>query len=382
MQYAVKIAAPSFRKLKMRSHLLTALICVSLAAVTCPAGAATEVHEKLTALARDIVYTSAAMFPTQATQLGIAGHDGELETPSEENRSAYIGKLHQWQQRLEEIAPAGRTDLELADRNDARLLGAQLAGNLNQLLVRSTDRKDYSAGANNIVGTIFYQLQFLPVAGREGKTPADVNRAWTDLTNRLTKAPQYISAARKIATMPGHLYGVVGSEQLDGAPSFFNGALTDAAKAHYARDARAFARFSAARDATLAAIASTRAYIDEHVSQWPENFAMGRQAYDAMLRDEQLLPLDSRDVERMAHDELAHGWAEEAWLTAQSKHDNLSFGAQSGGGMAPTGPALIDYYREHREHRWFRHGCSPPRPTATTSSHRRLRLRKLPHAST
>jgi len=33
---------------------------------------------------------------------------------------------------------------------------------------------------------------------------------------------------------------------------------------------------------------------------------MGRQAYDAMLRDEQLLPLDSRDVERMANDELAH----------------------------------------------------------------------------
>jgi hypothetical protein len=165
----------------------------ALAAVTCPAGAATEVHEKLAALARDVVYTTAAMFPTQATQLGIPGHDGELETPSERNRSAYIDKLRRWQQQLGEIAPAGREDLGLVDRNDARLLGAQLAGSLNGLLVRRTDRKDYAAGANNIIGTIFYQLQFLPVAGRDGKTMADVDRAWTDLANRLAKAPQYIS---------------------------------------------------------------------------------------------------------------------------------------------------------------------------------------------
>jgi uncharacterized protein (DUF885 family) len=331
---------------KMRLRLLALLICAPLAAVTCPAAAATEVHEKLTALARDIIYTSAAMFPTQATQLGIPGHDGELEAPSEHNRSAYIDKLHQWQQQLAQIAPAGRADLDLVDRDDARLLDAQLAGSLNLLVVRSTDRKDYSAGANNLVGTIFYQLQFLPVAGRDGKTAADVSRAWTDVTDRLTKAPHYISASEKMVTMPGHLYGVVGSEQLDGAPSFFNGALTDAAKAHYARDPKAFARFSGARDATLAAIAHTKSYIDDHAAQWAENFAMGRQAYDAMLRDEQLLPLDSRDVERMANDELAHGWAEEAWLTAQSKHDNLPFGAQSGGGMAPDGTALIDYYRD------------------------------------
>jgi hypothetical protein len=47
-----------------------------------PGGAATEVHEKLTALAQDVVYTTAAMFPTQATQLGIPGHDGELEMPA------------------------------------------------------------------------------------------------------------------------------------------------------------------------------------------------------------------------------------------------------------------------------------------------------------
>jgi len=286
------------------------------------------------------------MFPTQATQLGIPGHDGELNTPSEANRSAYIARLQQWRRRVDELAPADRGDLALLDRNDAQLLRAQLTSSLNTLLLRGTDRKDYAAAANDILGTLFVQLQFLPVAGRDGKTAADVDKAWTDITRRLSKAPQYITASQKLVTEPGHLYGIVGSQQLEGAPSLFNGALTEAAREHYAHDRKSLAGFLAARDATLAEIARTKSYVDAHAAQWPENFAMGRQAYDQMLKEEQLLPLEGRDIDRMAQDELAHGWAEEAWLIARSKDDNLPLGAPSGGGMAPSGAALIDYYRE------------------------------------
>ena len=46
---------------------------------------------------------------------------------------------------------------------------------------------------------------------------------------------------------------------------------------------------------------------------------MGREAYDRLLRDEQLLPFNANDIERMGRDELAHGWAEEAWLTLDWK---------------------------------------------------------------
>jgi uncharacterized protein (DUF885 family) len=330
----------------MGRRFLNLLIPAALAALCGPLQAVTSVHDELTALARDITFTSAGLFPTQATQLGIAGHDGELETPSEANRSAYIARLQQWQQQLRQLAPADRTDLPLVDRDDARLLDAQLTASLNALLVHGTDRKDYAAGANTIVGTIFNQLQFMPVAGRDGKTAADVNHAWKDLLDRLGKAPQYIAAAQGMVTEPGRLYGIVGSQELQGARSFFDGALTDAAQAHYAHDAKALARFVAARDATLANVEKTGSYIDAHVQQWPENFAMGTEAYDAMLRDEQLLPFGARDVERMAQDELAHGWAEEAWLTAQTKHDHVSFGPQTGGGMAPDGAVLIDFYRQ------------------------------------
>jgi uncharacterized protein (DUF885 family) len=330
----------------MRARVLLLSTFVALATITGSAQAADEVHDKLTALARDIVYTSASLFPTQATLLGIPGHDGELETPSESNRNAYIARLQQWQKQLEGIAPADRADIALVDRDDALLLQAQLTSSLNTLLVRKADRKDYAAGANNLVNTIFLQLQFLPVAGRDGKSTADVSKAWQDIISRLSKASQYIQASQKLVTEPGHLFGVVGSEQLEGAPSLFNGPLTEAAKAQFAHDSKSLGRFIAARDAALAEISKTKSYVDAHVAQWPENFAIGREAYDAMLRDEQLLPLNSRDIERMAQDELAHGWAEEAWVAAESKHDNVPFGAQSGGGMAPDGPALIDYYRQ------------------------------------
>ena len=61
-------------------------------------------------------------------------------------------------------------------------------------------------------------------------------------------------------------------------------------------------------------MAQTKKYIDEHAPSWPENYAIGKAAYNAMLRDEQLLPFNADDIERMARDELAHGWAVQIWL--------------------------------------------------------------------
>ena len=106
-----------------------------------------------------------------------------------------------------------------------------------------------------------------------------------------------------------------------------------------------FAAFAKARDATLAAIAQTKKYIDEHAASWPENYAMGRAAYDAMLRDEELLPFNSDDIERMARDELAHGWAVQIWMEALATERGTPIGPKSGGGLAPGGAALIGYYR-------------------------------------
>jgi hypothetical protein len=281
--------------------------------------------------------------PMTATALGIKGYDDALETPSRAGRDEDVRLLRMWQKQLRAIAPAGAS-LSLVDRDDAKLVQAQLVQQLNQLLVYRADEKDYSAGAQSIVGAVFTQFQHLPIAGQNGATSADVTKGWNDIIARLAKAPAYIAASQQLVTHPGHLQGVVGNEQLAGVPSFFNGPLTDAAKNQL--PANDFARFTKARDATLATIAQTQHYITAHVAAWPENYAMGRRAYDAMLRDEQLLPYNAQDVEAFAAMELAHGWAEEAWLTALAQQRGTSFGPQTGGGLAPGGAALIEYYRQ------------------------------------
>ncbi len=129
-------------------------------------------------------------------------------------------------------------------------------------------------------------------------------------------------------------------------PEFFNDALSAAAKAQLGAASEAYSRFLEARDATVRVIARSKSYIDAHVASWPENYAIGREAYDRMLQQEELIPFNAADIERMGRDELAHGWAEEAWLGHLAQRNGTMFGAKSGGGMAPGGPALIGYYQQ------------------------------------
>ncbi len=321
---------------------------LALALVLCPLSlrAQASVHERLVALAQDMVYTSARLRPMQATALGIPGHDAELESPGEAERADYIRRLTGWQTQLASITATFGPSTSLVDHDDARLLAAQLAAALNALRIYQFDRKDYGGSGNAVVNAVFTQFQHLPVAGQEGATRAQVVRSWSDITARLAKAPAYIAAARQLVTTPGHLFGIVGSQQLAGAPEFLNGALTDAARGQLGAGSADFKRFVQARDAAAAALRDLRAYIDAHVASWPENYAIGREGYDRMLKEEQLLPYTSADVERLAEAELAHGWAEEAWVVAEAKRQGVPLGAPSGGGLAPSGPALIPYYRD------------------------------------
>jgi uncharacterized protein (DUF885 family) len=323
------------------------IVCATtLAALVMASHAQAAVHDDLEKLDQDITFTSARLYPMQATALGIADHDAELETPSEAFRAAYVSRLRRWQQQLQVITATFTAGTTLIDRDDAKLLGAQLEGQLNSLLLYQQDRKDYSQAANNVVQAVYVQFQYLPVVGQEGAKAQDLAKAWNDIIARLAKAPVYIVAAQRLATSPGHLHGIVGSKQLAGVPEFFNNALSAAAKAQLGADSEPYSRFLRARDATLAVMAQTKSYIDAHVAAWPENYAMGRAAYDHMLQREQLIPFNADDLERMGQDELAHGWAEEAWLGLLAKRDSTPFGAKSGGGMAPDGTALIGYYQQ------------------------------------
>jgi uncharacterized protein (DUF885 family) len=330
----------------MRPAILAPVFTALLAAMFVPGRAHATPHDSLETLAQDITFSSAKLFPMQATFLGIAGHDGELENPTEAFRAAYITRLKQWQQRLQAITTEFTSATTLVDRDDAKLLAARLDSLLTSYLVYQEDRKDYSRPANSVVSAVFTQFENLPVAAPDGATAKDIATGWEDITTRLAKTPAYIVTGQRLVTTPGHLYGVVGSKRLAGVPEFLNKTLTEAARQQLGANTDAYARFLKARDTALAAIARTKAYIDAQVASWPENYAMGRKAYDHMLRDDELVPFDTDDIERMGQDELAHGWAEEAWLSALSKHSGKPFGPESGGGMAPSGAALIGYYQD------------------------------------
>jgi uncharacterized protein (DUF885 family) len=321
-------------------------LCALLAGCPAAVQAQQSTHQALESLAQGMVYTTARVYPMTATFLGLPGHDGELETPSEALRAAQVARLQHWQSELGAISSGFDAHTSLVERDDAALLQARLTASLDRLLVYQTDRKDYGDSANSLVEVVFEQFQHLPVVGQEGATAADRKRAWADITRRLAQAPAYIAAATRLVTMPCHLFGVVGARQLAGAPDFLKGALTGAAREQLGETSTDYARFVKARDAALTSIARVKEYIDAHADTWPENYVMGRAAYDHMLRDEQLLPFDAADVERIGHDELAHGWAEEAWLQDLARRRGVALGAASGGGLAPGGTALVGYYRE------------------------------------
>ncbi len=327
--------------MKKTSPALALACLLSASAFATPA-----THDQLTSLAQEMIQASAKANPMTATYLGIAGLDGELVIPTEATRAANIAQMRAWIVRLEAIRKGAGASVSLVDADDAKLLRAQIDERLDNLLVRQTDRKGYAGPAVSLIDVIYTQFLHLPIPGRDGATAADVPKAWADIVARLEKGPAYVEAGQKLVTHPGKLYGVAGRQQIAGAPDLLDGALTQAARDQLAGDPATFKRFEAARDALLATLAKTDATIKAHVDTWPENFAMGKAAYDQMLQREQLLPYTTGDLESMARDELAHGWAEEAWLKSLAAHRKQAFGAESGGGMAPGGPALIAYYRE------------------------------------
>ncbi len=324
----------------------TATVSVFLLALLIPCTAAAQpaaastTDEQLQSLAKTITYDWAKLHPLVATNLGITDEDGLLDTPSRAENARDLALIRRWERELAAISLQGAP---LITVDDAKLLRSQLVGMERQFTVYKTYDKDPSAPSVAILSAIYTQFLHLPIVGTDGATQADVDAAWQNIVARLAQAPFYIAAGNALVTHPGHLFGVTGAAQLTGAPSLLDGPLTAAAKGQVS--AGRFAAFVKARDATLAAMERARKYIDSHAASWPDNFAMGRAAYNAMLRDEQLLPFNASDIERMGRQELGHGWTVQTWVLALARDRGTPIGPETGGGLAPGGPALVDYYR-------------------------------------
>src|SRR5258706_15100354 len=93
----------------MRRHHLPGLAAVL--ALSSSAWAAETVHDRLVGLAQDFGHTTARFHPIHATALGIPGHHGELETPTEAPRAAQVKRLLKRRGEPARNAPPGVSDL-------------------------------------------------------------------------------------------------------------------------------------------------------------------------------------------------------------------------------------------------------------------------------
>jgi hypothetical protein len=307
-----------------------ALGCALGAVGTAPA--ATPPNLQLQALARDMTFRWAGLHPLYATALGIPGEDGFLNAPSTSAEGRDLALIRDWEARLATIPVAGQPR-PVSD--DAVLLRAQLMGMEREFTVYHTDRRDYSAPGTAVLGALFTQFEHLPATGGR--------RAWNDIIARLSLTPAYLTAAEALVTEPGRLQGVVGAQELAGAPDFLAGALTAAAKAQLAP--AEFVRFGAARDAALGALAREKAYIDAHAAGWPRISRWAAARTTRCCATSSSCPYDAAAVESMGADELAHGWVQTYWLEHEARERGAPIGAATGGGLAPGGAALVPYYR-------------------------------------
>jgi|GEM_PF-6437291 len=107
-------------------QIIAALLCAALFPnVAASAAAPPSVHDRLTTLAKTMVFTMARRHPMQATALGISGYDAQLSAPSRAHRARDLALLRDWEGQLAQIAPP-QAHLSLVDRDAATLLGAQL----------------------------------------------------------------------------------------------------------------------------------------------------------------------------------------------------------------------------------------------------------------
>ena len=268
------------------NHVRAPLLTLVLASAAFGAQAQATTHERLTQLAQTFIATLAADDPIAGSSLGLTASDSELPAPSEGARTARIARLEIWKAELEVISQAAGPSATLAESNDVKLLRADFDEQLNELRVRQSDRKNYAGASLRLVGAIFSQFLHLPIVGREDATQADVDNGWDAIVSRLEKGPAFIVAGQRLATQPGRLAGIGRQRRSSPALPISSTARSPRPRRRRSSAARpeVLARFVAATRAVLATIAATRAYIDAHPASWPENYAIGRAAYEQILQ--------------------------------------------------------------------------------------------------
>src|SRR5579871_3693930 len=245
-----------------------------------------------------------AASPEVATFLGDYSHDADWSDPTPAGLAHFKAMLASYEQKIDSIDMTGAT---LQDRNDIKLMRTFLVGQRRAIADQEAG-KDPSAAPLTVLGAVFTMILH--------KDEQDSNVWWDHLISRMEKAPAWMAAQRPQITHPGRLQAQVALKQLAMAPGLFYYVLTPMS-AQLPADQRA--RFVKARDALVASMTEWTKWMKDNAPSWPINYVMGAAAYNAMLRDELLLPYDADQIAAIGQKTLDAAIAAERKIKAEAK---------------------------------------------------------------
>lgn len=310
----------------MKERTLAALAAALILLSPTGASAQSSPSEQIAAVQTGAMREFLAASPETATFLGDYSNDGAWSDPTPAGIAQFKAMLASYEQRVDAIDMTGAA---LQDQNDIKLMKAFAASQRRQLADQEAG-KDPSGPPLTVLGAVFTMILH-----KEGQDPTVW---WDHMISRLEKAPAWMAAQRPLITHPGRLQADVAVKQLAMAPALFNFILTPMAS-ELPADQRA--RFVKARDATVAAMTEWTTWMSTNAASWPINYAMGADAYNAMLRDELLLPYDADQIAAIGQKTLDSAKAQEQAVQAEAKAKGINLSnpvqaAASGGGMTPT----------------------------------------------
>ncbi|MBC5823560.1 MAG: DUF885 domain-containing protein [Candidatus Eremiobacteraeota bacterium] len=310
----------------MRHSLFALVLAAALASQLAPAQASPGGDRLKQMLTKQIAVTLRQQ-PQVATFLGDYEHDADLSTPGRAGLIAAQRSLDKFEHALNGVDMKGAT---LGERNDLRLLRALIVGQRRQL-AEARAGKDAGGPPLEIVGVIFTMIMH--------KDEQDRNVWWNHAISRIEKAPAWLAAERTLITHPGRLQAEVASKQLANAPGLFTGLLAGMASTDLSGPRKA--RFDKASGALVASLTEWKSWLDANARNWPLNYAMGRPAYEKMLKDELLLPYDANGIAAIGQNVLAGASAQESAVLADAKAKGIDLkdakrAATVGGGTTPT----------------------------------------------
>jgi uncharacterized protein (DUF885 family) len=310
----------------MNARILAALAATLIGLAPLRAPAASSPSAQIAALQLQGVNDFLAASPEVATFLGDYSHDGDWSDPTPAGIAHFKQMLSTFEQKIDAIDMSGAT---LQDRNDVTLMRAFVVSQRRTIADREAG-KDPSGAPLTVLGVVFTMMLH--------KDEQDPSVWWGHLISRMEKAPAWMAAQRAQITHPGKLQAEVALKQLAMAPALFTYILTPMADGLPADQK---ANFLKARDALVAAITQWNKWMSDNAASWPINYAMGADAYNAMLRNELLLPYDADQIAAIGRKTLDGAIEQEREIKAAAKAKGVNLSnpvqaAANGGGMTPT----------------------------------------------